>query len=213
MISILLSSPIAFLILAVGLIISITIHEFAHAFTADKLGDPTPRSQDRVTLNPLSHLDPMGTVLLLLVGFGWGKPVMFNPYNLKNVQRDTVMIALAGPASNIILAFLLALLLPWLPFSAMIWQFVITINLALAAFNLLPIHPLDGSKILMGILPPQLSFEYQDIMNRYGIIILLALVFLPLNGGSPIDYLIRPLMNGLLTGIFSLAGILQSLIV
>ena len=213
MISILFSSPIAFLILALGLLISITIHEFAHAFTADKLGDPTPRSQGRVTLNPLSHLDPMGTILLLVVGFGWGKPVVFNPYNLKNVQRDTVMIALAGPASNIVLAFILALLLPWLPFSAMIWQFVITINLALAAFNLLPIHPLDGSKILMGILPPQLSFEYQDIMNRYGIIILLALVFLPLNGGSPIDYLIRPLMNGLLTGIFSLAGILQSLIV
>lgn len=213
MISILFSSPIAFLILALGLLISITIHEFAHAFTADKLDDPTPRSQGRVTLNPLSHLDPIGTILLLVVGFGWGKPVMFNPYNLKNVQRDTVMIALAGPASNIVLAFILALFLPWLPFSAMIWQFVITINLALAAFNLLPIHPLDGSKILMGILPPQLSFEYQDIMNRYGIIILLALVFLPLNGGSPIDYLIRPLMNGLLTGIFSLAGILQSLIV
>ena len=212
MLNVLMSSPTAFLVLALALLISITIHEFAHAYLADYLGDPTPRSQGRVTLNPLAHLDPLGTILLLLVGFGWGKPVMFDPYNLKNEQRDTMIIALAGPASNIILAFLIAVLLPWLPFAGFIWQVVITINIALATFNLLPIYPLDVSKILMGLLPRHLAIEYQDIMSRYGFIILLALVFLPINGGAPVEYLVRPVMNGLLTTIFAVAQFLQGIV-
>lgn len=212
MLNVLLSSPIAFLILVLALIVSITIHEFAHAWVADRLGDYTPRSQGRLSLNPLAHLDPLGTFLLFVAGFGWGKPVMFNPLHLKNPQRDTLLIALAGPASNILLAFILALVLPWLPFAAVIWQVVISINIALAAFNLLPIHPLDGSKILMGLLPRDLAWEYQDIMERYGFLILLALVFLPFGGGSPVDYLVRPIMNALLNGIFLLAGWLQQLV-
>src|SRR3972149_11313525 len=95
----------------VSLIISITIHEFAHGFAADKLGDPTPRIQGRLTLNPKAHLDPFGTIMILLVGFGWGKPVQFDPYNLKDPRRDAALISLAGPASNIILAILLSIIL------------------------------------------------------------------------------------------------------
>ncbi len=210
MLNVLFSSPLAFLLLAFALVISLTIHEFAHAWVADRLGDPTPRSQGRVTLNPLAHLDPLGTLMLFFAGFGWGKPVQFDPYNLRNQQRDTMLIALAGPASNIILAFLVALALPVLPFASVIWMVIITINIALATFNLLPIHPLDGSKILSGLLPIQYAREYNDVMQRYGFIILLALIFLPVDGGSPIDYLIRPLMDGFLAGIFAVTQFIQA---
>jgi Zn-dependent protease len=179
---------------------------------ADTLGDPTPRSQGRVSLNPLAHLDPLGTIMLLLAGFGWGKPVQFDPYNLKNQQRDTVLIALAGPVSNILLAFVIALLLPWLPIATSIWMVIISINISLAVFNLLPIHPLDGSKILAGLLPVQYAREYNEVMQQYGFIILLALIFLPINGGAPVDYLIRPVMNGLLMGIFTFTTFIQSLV-
>ena len=212
MLNVLFSSPIAFIILAFALTLSLTIHEFAHAWVADYLGDPTPRSQGRVTLNPIAHLDPLGTIMLLLMGFGWGKPVMFDPYNLKNQQRDTVFIALAGPTSNILFAFLIALFFPILPFSALIWQVVISINISLAVFNLIPIHPLDGSKILSGLLPRQYAYEYNEIMQRYGYIILLALIFLPVNGGQPVDFLVRPVMKWLLIGISVSTQFLQALV-
>jgi Zn-dependent protease len=211
MLQIFFSSPAAFLVLASALVISITIHEFAHAWFADRLGDPTPRSQGRVTLNPLAHLDPIGTIMILLVGFGWGKPVMFDPYNLKNVRQDVLLIALAGPVSNIILAFLFTLLLPILPFSPLVWQVVITINLALAAFNLLPIHPLDGGKIMSGLLPPRTAVEFDNIMNRYGLLILLAMLFFPIGNQRPVDLLVRPVMNGLGLTINWLASLIQGL--
>ena len=211
MLQIFFSSPVAFLFLASALVISITIHEFAHAWFADRLGDPTPRSQGRVTLNPLAHLDPIGTIMILLVGFGWGKPVMFDPYNLKNVRQDVLLIALAGPVSNIILAFLFTLLLPILPFSPLVWQVVITINLALAAFNLLPIHPLDGGKIMSGLLPPRTAVEFDNIMNRYGLLILLAMLFFPIGNQRPVDLLVRPVMNGLGLTINWLASLIQGL--
>lgn len=212
MLNVLLSSPLAFIILASVLVIAISIHEFAHALMADYLGDPTPRSQGRVTLNPLAHLDPVGTIALLLVGFGWGKPVQFDPYNLKDRRRDTLLIALAGPASNIIMAFLLALALPWSGGLAQIFGYAIQINLVLATFNLLPVHPLDGGKILSGLLPKNLSIEFDDVMHRYGYIILLALVFLPVNGGSPVDYIVVPLMNLLQSVIIQGAGLITGFI-
>ena len=111
MLYLLFSNPLAFFILFPGLLLSITIHEFAHAWVADKLGDPTPRHQGRVTLDPRAHLDPWGTVALLLTRFGWGKPVQFDPYNLKHPLRDTAIVALAGPISNLIVATGLALTL------------------------------------------------------------------------------------------------------
>src|SRR3990172_6432841 len=113
------SNPITFIFSLVALVVAISIHEFAHAAAADRLGDPTPRLQGRLTLNPLAHLDPIGTLMLLLIRVGWGKPVQFDPYNLKNPRRDAALISLAGPASNLILAIVLALIIKLItnPFS------------------------------------------------------------------------------------------------
>jgi len=196
MIQTLFTSPLAFVTLVVGLLMAITIHEFAHAFTADKLGDPTPRSQNRVSLNPLVHLDPLGTIMLLLFGFGWGKPVNFDPHNLRNIRKDTALISLAGPVSNIILATILSLIAKYLGPSiiGVFFYPLIYINLVLAIFNLIPVFPLDGEKILSGLLPRNLSFEYQAVMQKYGTLILIFLV-LPVFGFSPITSLISPIIN------------------
>lgn len=195
MLDILFSSPLAFLVLALALVISITIHEFAHAWVADHLGDPTPRSQGRVTLDPRAHLDPIGTLALLLTGFGWGKPVVFDPYNLENKNRDILLIAGAGPLSNIALATLLTVLSPWLPIPAFITQVIISINLILAVFNLIPIHPLDGGKILSGLLPRDLAREYDAALQQYGLWVLLLLVFPWVGGRSAVSHLVGPVVN------------------
>ena len=111
MLELLATNPILFLVWVAALLTAITIHEFAHAYSADRLGDPTPRSQGRLTLNPLAHLDPLGTLMLILVRFGWGKPVQFDPYNLANPKRDAAIISFAGPLSNLILATILSIIL------------------------------------------------------------------------------------------------------
>lgn len=206
------SNPLAFFILIAGLVISVTVHEFAHAFSADKLGDPTPRSQGRVTLNPLAHLDPLGSILLLITGFGWGRPVIFDPYNLRDLRRDVLIIAAAGPASNLILATLVALLSPFLPFSPVVWSFLIAINITLAAFNLLPIHPLDGGKIFSSLLPRHLAYEYDAIFERYGFFILLLLVFPIFGPRSGVSYFISPFINLLSNGIYTIAEAVHSLL-
>lgn len=167
---------------------------------ADRLGDPTPRLQDRVTLNPLAHLDPVGTLALLFFGFGWGKPVVFDPYNLDNHRRDTLLIAGAGPLSNILLATLLALIAPLLPIPLALIQVIISVNIMLAIFNLVPIHPLDGGKILSGLLPRELAREYDAALEQYGIWVLLLLVFPVAGGTSAVSYLIGPVI-GLVEGI------------
>ena len=203
LISLFFTSPVLFLIIAVVLILSLNVHEFAHAIVADKLGDPTPRSQGRVTLNPLAHLDPLGTFALFLVGFGWGKPVMFDPYNLKNQVRDTALIAFAGPASNLIIAFIFGLLWQagaFYGFSPLYTKVIVTqvvsLNIMLAVFNLVPVYPLDGEKILRALLPKNLAYEYTAIMRQYGMFILLALI-IPIGGVSAISYLISPIINQL----------------
>lgn len=194
----LLSNPILFFVWALGLVMAISIHEFAHAKAADSLGDPTPRSQGRLTLNPLSHLDPLGTLALLFLGFGWGRPVMFDPYNLRNPRKDSALIALAGPVSNILLAIVLSLLLKFLPgigLLSSVLPIIIFMNIMLAIFNLVPIFPLDGEKILGGLLPRDLYYEYSNIMRQYGTIILI-LMLLPIAGGtSPISALISPAIS------------------
>lgn len=199
--SLLLSNPFEFLLVAGALIISLTIHEFAHAYVAEKLGDPTPRIQGRVTLNPTSHLDPVGTLALLLVGFGWGKPVMFDPYNLKNPRTDSAIIALAGPASNIILAILLAIVVRFVSLPELLQSVLIltiSTNVGLAVFNLIPIHPLDGGKILIGLAPRDVAHEWDDLLSRYGNLILLFMI-LPLNNGrSAVGTLISPIISFIL---------------
>lgn len=184
----------------IGLVAAITIHEFAHAWVADYLGDPTPRSQGRVTLDPRAHLDPLGTIAILLTRFGWGKPVQFDPYNLEDPIRDTALIGLAGPVSNIFLASGLAAIrlvgvLPEIVNMALVP--IIVINVILAFFNLIPVHPLDGSKILLALLPADTAREYEMIMHQYGLFILILMI-IPLNGTSIVSQLIGPAINAVL---------------
>ncbi len=196
MIGTLFTNPLLFFVWIISLLIAISIHEAAHAYTADHLGDPTPRSQGRLTLNPLAHLDPLGTLMILIFRFGWGKPVQFDPFNLQNPRRDAAVISIAGPVSNLLLALTCSLILRFLVpnFFAPLLYPLIFLNVALAIFNLVPVHPLDGGKIIIGILPRDLAYEWQTIMNRYGTILLLLLI-LPLNGTSPVISLISPIVN------------------
>jgi len=201
MLDLITTNPLVFFFWALGLIIAITVHEFAHALVADKLGDPTPRLQGRLTLNPLAHLDPMGTIMLLIARFGWGKPVQFDPYNLQEPKRDSMLIALAGPVSNMITAIALSLIIRLSPLisptAGVLSQFLVPIiflNVMLAIFNLLPVHPLDGGKILVGLLPDNLAVEVDDFFRRYGTIILILLI-LPFTPWSPISSLISPAIN------------------
>ncbi|HYD34697.1 MAG TPA: site-2 protease family protein [Vitreimonas sp.] len=199
MIDLLFSNPLAFFVLFPGLLLSIALHEFAHAWMADRLGDPTPRYQGRVTLNPLAHLDPLGTMAMLFTRFGWGKPVEFDPYNLKNPPRDTAIIALAGPALNLLIAASISLALHFITIPSL-WLIValiqiMQINVVLAIFNLVPVYPLDGSKILFALLPKRTAFEYDEFMRHYGMFVLLLLLFPWGNQASPVSLLISPVID------------------
>ena len=171
---------------AVALVVAATVHEYAHAYVADRLGDPTPRAQGRLTLNPLAHLDPVGALLILIFRFGWAKPVPINPANFTNWRRDTMLVAAAGPLANITLLFIVGVpyklgLLEFggstaaMPVDRLL-QVMLQINAMLAVFNLIPVPPLDGSKILMGLLPPAQAVTYARL-QPYGTWILLLLVF------------------------------------
>ena len=178
-------NPALALAFIVGLVSAITIHEAAHAAVAYRLGDPTAKLAGRLTLNPTSHLDPIGTLALLIVGFGWGRPTPFDPFNLKNIKRDSALISVAGATSNFVLALFLSL--PYLiayytnnmnmAINSIyeILSIIIWINVILGVFNLIPVHPLDGFKVLAGILPRD---WYHDFIQteRYGIFILLFLL-------------------------------------
>ena len=157
----------------IALIISLTVHEFAHALTADRLGDPTPRSFGRLSLNPLRHLDPLGTIMLLIARFGWGRPVPIDPYNFRSPRRDELLVALSGPASNFLLAILTSFFSSYSP----ILYILVVVNLSLAIFNLLPLPPLDGSKILLNLLPPEQSSSWATAFDQYGPFLLAALLF------------------------------------
>lgn len=197
MLGLLFSSPLAFFLILIGLLLSISFHEAAHCFVTDKLGDPTPRVMGRLTLDPRAHLDPLGTLLIVLTGFGWGKAAPYDPYNLKSPVRDTAIIAAAGPLTNILIAILLALLTRLLGGNliAVFAEFLIHINLALALFNLLPVYPLDGGKIMRAILPRESSLEYEATMERYGQFILLFLILPIFNGQSAVVNLLGPVLN------------------
>lgn len=198
MLDLLVQNPLAFIIFMTGLVISIGLHEFAHCFVTDRLGDPTPRIKGRLTLNPLAHLDPIGTLAIILTGFGWGKAAPYDPYNLKEPVRDAALIAAAGPASNLLIASILSILLKFGiggEFVALFSMQLIFINLALALFNLLPVYPLDGGKIMRALLPQQASLEYEAVMNRYGTLILIMLVFPWLGGRSAVSALLGPVIN------------------
>ncbi len=197
-------------------LVAITVHEASHAWMADRLGDPTPRISGRLSLNPLVHYDPVGTTLLLVLvvlrafnvpvfPFGWAKPVGFDPYNLENPKRDAALISLAGPAANLILAVFLSLfarlsLIPFSPISFLgnVLTPFITLNVSLAIFNLIPIHPLDGGKILIGILPDKEAKEADLFLSRYGVILLFMLIFPSIGGNSPLTIIISPVFDFIL---------------
>lgn len=178
----------------VSLVIAITIHEFSHAFVADQLGDPTPRSQGRLSLNPLHHLDLLGSLMLLVANFGWGKPVQIDPYNFRSPRRDELLVSLAGPGSNFFLAIVISLILRLFPGSPFIFPLFIlmTTNLFLGLFNLLPLPPLDGSKIVLNLLPFHLAEEWEEPLNQYGPFVLALLVILPANGSHLINFILNP---------------------
>ena len=173
-----------------GLLIAITFHEYAHAFVADKLGDDTPRRQGRLTLNPLAHLDPYGTILMIFAGFGWGKPVEINPINFNrkvSIKGGSAMVAAAGPIMNFILAFVFAVIYGLLlrtSFAATakgsmfitIISYTMTMNIGLGVFNLIPLPPLDGSKILLAILPTGAQEWYENNQRILYIIFLIIWV-------------------------------------
>ncbi|OGG27105.1 hypothetical protein A2960_03120 [Candidatus Gottesmanbacteria bacterium RIFCSPLOWO2_01_FULL_39_12b] len=202
MLDILAKNPIEFIIIAALLVAAISIHEFSHALAADHLGDPTPRIAGRLTLNPKAHLDPLGTVLLFLFGFGWGKPVPFDPFNLREPRRDAALISFVGPLSNLIMAITSAIILrfttilPSLTLSVFISDILsmfIYFNVLLAIFNLIPVHPLDGFKVVAGILPHKYYSDWLEL-ERYGMIFLIMLIF-PFMGSSAITTIISPIVR------------------
>ena len=196
--------------------LAISIHEAAHAWMADRLGDPTARLEGRLSLNPLVHYDPIGTTLLFVlvvmrafgapvIPFGWAKPVRFDPFNLKDPRRDSALISLAGPGANLIMACLFSVLLrltsfPFSPLSGignLAIPFII-LNVSLAIFNLIPVHPLDGGKILVGLLPENRARKVELFLDRYGTLLLFFLIFPTIRGSSPISLFISPIINFIL---------------
>lgn len=170
-----------------GLILAMTVHEYAHARVAYELGDVTPRLMGRLTLNPKAHIDPIGLICLFLVHFGWAKPVSINPRAFKNPRRDEIMVSLAGPLSNLLLAFLsLVALLTYYKMGgnmtqgvSLVFKLIIEYNIGFAIFNLLPIPPLDGSKVLIQLLPYDLAYKLQGL-EKYSFIILLIFLMTPI---------------------------------
>ncbi|MEE4261358.1 MAG: site-2 protease family protein [Desulfobacteraceae bacterium] len=180
------------LLLAPPILIALTFHEFAHAYAAYRYGDDTAKQLGRLSLNPLRHLDPLGTIMIFLVHFGWAKPVPVNPYRLKNPRKDMLWISAAGPLANIILALASGLMLRFLlaikgtpdahagtAMELFVFMVIMSlqINLALAIFNILPIAPLDGSKILSGLLPVGFA-KFMGVLERYGPFFLIGLIII-----------------------------------
>lgn len=189
-----------------GLLIAMVMHEYAHALVADYMGDDTPRLMGRLTLNPMAHIDPIGALMLLVARFGWAKPVMINPNNFRSWRKGELCVAFAGPAANLIVAFVA--LVAQVVFSRLdlftgtalqlVLSMIVIYNINFAIFNLLPLPPLDGSRILMCFLPSEWNYRLASL-ERYSFIILIALMMTPV-----FSYILIPLQR-LVFSVFSLA--------
>lgn len=190
---------------AVIVLVTITVHELAHGYTAYLLGDNTAKNAGRLSLNPLAHLDPLGAILLFVTGFGWAKPVPINPFYFKGSRsRGILLVSLAGSLSNVVLAFVLAMFVPLAArFNMSLAQIIasaIYLNIYMAIFNLLPIPPLDGSKILASLIPKDAAYKFLSVMDQYGMILLLVLAITNVFGK-----IISPIAGGIYTAFVTLA--------
>lgn len=189
--------------IAIALVVGITFHEFSHAFIADQLGDHRPRALGRVSLNPMAHIDPIGALVFVLAGFGWGRPVPVNVYALRPGRIGMALVAAGGPIANVIVAVVAAVVYRLFDMSGVggfaidVAFWIVLYNLLLAIFNLLPIPPLDGYNVLLAFAPPKLAFTIQRYAP-YGVIVLLLLVFLP---NSPLRLMFDAV--GFLTRVFT----------
>ncbi len=181
-----------------ALLFAITIHEYAHAQCADSMGDPTPRYMGRLTFNPMAHLDPIGALLLVVAGFGWAKPVAINASNFRNRKEGMLKVSIAGPAANLFLCFLAAFIMALMNRFGMlsdgVYRFLLWMqlyNVWFAFFNLIPVPPLDGSKIISELLPPAMAWKFDNVVGQYGFYILIALVFTGIT-----SMVINPLASG-----------------
>lgn len=196
-----------------AILIAVSLHEFAHGYVSYKLGDPTPKATGRLSLNPLAHLDPVGTLCLLLFYFGWAKPVQVNPYYYKDKRKGMALVGLAGPMMNFLIALICAFAMEIIlkmtggyagdvtVFIFKLFQYTYTISIGLGVFNLIPFPPLDGSKIVGALLPEEKYFKYMKY-ERYGQLILFGLLMSNLLD-RPLDMVIKAI-NGVMWGIVNL---------
>lgn len=182
MLRLLIENPAAFILIALPLLYAIIFHELAHGWVAYRLGDSTAKTLGRLSLNPIKHIDPIGTLMLFLFGFGWAKPVPVNFSRLKGGATGMIMVSAAGIIANMLLAFIALFLQRWLAFTSasltgMMLYYMAQINIILAAFNLIPLPPLDGSKIVMGFAPPEIR-NFLLRIEPYGLFIIIGLLYL-----------------------------------
>jgi Zn-dependent protease len=200
------TNPLLFVVWIIAVIIPIALHEFAHALAATLQGDPTPKSMGRLTLNPIAHIDPVGLFLLILAGFGWGKPTPFNPMYLRNKRFGPALVALAGPLLNLFLIVVFTLVLKAVGFLGtenMLVLFLVAlvqINIVLMVFNLLPIPPLDGSKVFFSLLPSS-TLSFQSQLERLGPMLLIGVILLDQFSGVG---LFQWLFSGISNFVFSM---------
>jgi len=193
-----------------ALLITITVHEYAHGAVSFELGDPTPKLEGRLTMNPLAHLDPIGALMLVFVGFGWAKPVGINPSYYRNPRKDIMKVAFAGPGSNLLLCFMATLLIFIMAQlgvrSSGVRQFLYWLqmyNVWFAFFNLVPIPPLDGSKILLELLPGEMAYKYESSIAPYSMYILIALCITGI-----ISIVVAPFATAYLSIVYGLLNII-----
>lgn len=191
-----------------GLLLALVLHEYAHARVAVAMGDFTPKLTGRLTLNPMAHIDPIGLLMLLVCRFGWAKPVMVNPRNFKDMKKGNILVALAGPAANFLTAFVtLFIMMVLFKFGMLntvgiktVLSMIVLFNINFGIFNLIPLPPLDGSKILLEFLPGELAYKYMGL-ERYSFIILIILIMTPVLGSIlvPLSSLILHIFETILS--------------